>query len=632
MRVLQVILSAVLVVLVPGFAIAYVFDRPFWEMDLGSLVGYAIGFVAAAARLGFQSRARRVTLVDTVFTATATTALTSVALPWFGVPPLGGTPLALLYVGSVFLAALLFYVPGFDRTKLGILLATGVVAAALHVRFPFGAVPKVDDPSDSTTAEDSTLYGIDIRRHLRHIPKPAAAGGGLALLSEGYLLATGDGLLYAFRQNGVDRSLEIRGLGTRVPINHDAFSAAIAGLPVDAVRFHVADVETLIGNGRIRVLASHHYWKPEGRCFTLRLSMLEADYQAFVQGQPQNNWSTIFESSPCLPFMATEGLPHGHAFQGIQLGGRMAMRDDHTVVLGVGDQGYDGVNSTIDYVQDTTTSYGKMLLIDLRTGRANTLSMGHRNQQGVLVASKGTIWETEHGPYGGDELNRINAGGNYGWPIVTHGVQYGTRDWPRNTRQGAHDGYTEPVFAWVPSIGISNLIEVQGELFSRWRGDLIVGSLTELSLWRLRLVDERPVVVEQIMLGERVRDLIEGPLGELVVWSDATRALLFLSPSAGEETGGQLFAQCSGCHAIGGGTSPLSGPDLRGVVGRRIAAAPGFDYSEALRSMKGTWTETALSQYLANPTRFVPGTTMVFPGMSDETSRKRLIEYLTPTQ
>src|SRR5262245_27771231 len=204
MRVLQVLLSAVLVVLGPGFAIAYVFDRPFWEMDLSALVWYAIGFAAGAARLAWQRRTRPVSLLDALFTALATTALTSVALPWFRVSPLGGTPLGVMYLGTAFLAVFLFSVPGFDRTKLGILLATSAVAATLHHRFPFGALPKIEEPSDSITARDSSLYSLEIRRHLRHLPRPAAAGGGLARLSEGYLLATGDGRLYAFSQGGPD--------------------------------------------------------------------------------------------------------------------------------------------------------------------------------------------------------------------------------------------------------------------------------------------------------------------------------------------------------------------------------------------------------------------------------------------
>lgn len=80
----------------------------------------------------------------------------------------------------------------------------------------------------------------------------------------------------------------------------------------------------------------------------------------------------------------------------------------------------------------------------------------------------GTLWSTEHGPRGGDEINVLEEGEHYGWPMVTYGTRYGNQDWPANPNQGRHLGYQAPVYAFVPSIGISNLIQIENELFPYW--------------------------------------------------------------------------------------------------------------------------------------------------------------------
>src|SRR5690606_9605795 len=115
--------------------------------------------------------------------------------------------------------------------------------------------------------------------------------------------------------------------------------------------------------------------------------------------------------------------------------------------------------------------------------------------------------------------NRIAEGNNYGWPFVTYGVQYGMTRWPLSDTQNRHDGYTKPVFAWIPSIGVSNLIQVQGFL-PAWDGDLLVGSLVGETLHRLRYSDGRVIFDEPVRIGERVRDLDELEDGTIVVWTN----------------------------------------------------------------------------------------------------------------
>ena len=151
-------------------------------------------------------------------------------------------------------------------------------------------------------------------------------------------------------------------------------------------------------------------------------------------------------------------------------------------------------------------------------------SLGHRNAQGMAVHPQtGDLWQNEHGPQGGDELNLIRPGANYGWPVVGYGVHY---------RSGAaihagtlQEGMEPPTHVWVPSIGVSGMLFYAGEAFPQWRGDMLVGGLSGQRLVRLRL-DGREVVREETLLQDmgRIRDIAEAPDGTLYLAVDgATR-------------------------------------------------------------------------------------------------------------
>ena len=162
-------------------------------------------------------------------------------------------------------------------------------------------------------------------------------------------------------------------------------------------------------------------------------------------------------------------------------------------------------------------SYGKTLLIDMYTGAASTFTTGHRNQEGLYIDPTGNIWSSEHGPKGGDELNLLVKDRNYGWPIVTYGTNYDAMPWPLNPHPGRHDGFEAPVYAWVPSVGLSSITSVRKKLFDRWKGDLLVASLGGMSIWRVRTDRGRVVTAERIEIGERIRDLIEDEEGRLIL-------------------------------------------------------------------------------------------------------------------
>jgi glucose/arabinose dehydrogenase len=152
--------------------------------------------------------------------------------------------------------------------------------------------------------------------------------------------------------------------------------------------------------------------------------------------------------------------------------------------------------------------------------RPEIYSYGHRNMQGLAIHPEtGAVWETEHGPQGGDELNVILPGRNYGWPVVTFGREYSgevitDRPW--------REDMEPPVTIWVPSLGLSGLAFYTGDKFAGWKGNLFAGGLAGLSLQRV-VFTPRGLVGRETLLGElrlRIRDVREGPDGFLYVVTD----------------------------------------------------------------------------------------------------------------
>jgi glucose/arabinose dehydrogenase len=225
---------------------------------------------------------------------------------------------------------------------------------------------------------------------------------------------------------------------------------------------------------------------------------------------------------------------HGH------FGSRLVFARDGSlfVTLGERQQKHFAVRA-----QDLESHFGKIVRIKPDGGavtdnpfltvpgaRPEIWSYGHRNPQGAaLHPETGELWITEHGPKGGDELNRSKAGANYGWPLVTYGIAY------NGDKLGVGDqrpGIEPPVHYWVPSIGTSGLTFYTGERFSKWRGQLFAGGLYGMVV-RLELRDNQVVHEERLLAGlnQRVRDVREGPDGLLYVLTDSSRGeVLSISP------------------------------------------------------------------------------------------------------
>ncbi len=163
-------------------------------------------------------------------------------------------------------------------------------------------------------------------------------------------------------------------------------------------------------------------------------------------------------------------------------------------------------------------------------------SYGHRNIQAAAIhPDTGELWEIEHGPKGGDELNVAEAGKNYGWPIVSFGVNYeGT---PVGSGQPHAPGFEDPLYQWTPVIAPSGMIFYGGDAFPEWRGNLFVGGLASTALVRLEL-NGREVTHEERILddaGKRIRDVAEGPDGAIYLVTDEDNGeILRLSPAESE--------------------------------------------------------------------------------------------------
>jgi len=159
--------------------------------------------------------------------------------------------------------------------------------------------------------------------------------------------------------------------------------------------------------------------------------------------------------------------------------------------------------------------------------RPEIYSLGNRNVQGAaLHPASGELWAHEHGPQGGDELNVIRTGVNYGWPVITYGRNYGV-----GTRigEGTHKpGMAQPVHTWVPSIAPSGMAFYTGDRFPRWRGDLFIGALRDEMLVRIRLDGEKVVKEERMLQGTlgRIRDVRQGPDGYLYLLTDESNGVI----------------------------------------------------------------------------------------------------------
>lgn len=248
--------------------------------------------------------------------------------------------------------------------------------------------------------------------------------------------------------------------------------------------------------------------------------------RARLQKDALIDWQSLFRQQPKVT-------------GGAHFGSRLLLTDDGYLYITLGDRFTER-----ERAQSLDNHLGKTVRLHkdgripadnpfVRTAGAlpEIWSLGHRNMQGAaLRPGSQQFWAHEHGPQGGDEVNLILPGRNYGWPKVTFGEEYGGGKIGSGT---AAPGMTPPLWVWVPSIAPSGMTFYGGELFKQWQGDLFVGALRGQALLHLRLAGDKIVSEERLLteLGERIRIVKEGPDGALYLLTDAANGrLLKLTP------------------------------------------------------------------------------------------------------
>jgi aldose sugar dehydrogenase len=226
----------------------------------------------------------------------------------------------------------------------------------------------------------------------------------------------------------------------------------------------------------------------------------------------------------------------------LHFGSRIVFGRDGKLFLSLGER---SIPAGRVQAQDLNSHLGKVVRINTdgtvpsdnpfanRAGaRPEIWSYGHRNVQGAtLDSATGKLWTIEHGPRGGDELNQPRAGANYGWPIITYGIDYpGPKIGDGITQK---EGMEQPVYYWDPVIAPGGLMVYQGNLFPQWKGSIFIGALGGMKLVRLQMNGDKVVGEEWLLQGrnQRVRDVQQGPDGSIYVLNESgTDSLLRLRP------------------------------------------------------------------------------------------------------
>jgi aldose sugar dehydrogenase len=232
------------------------------------------------------------------------------------------------------------------------------------------------------------------------------------------------------------------------------------------------------------------------------------------------------------------------AQDGTHFGARLAFGADKTLFVSLGERGQDGPTvPEARNAQDLNNTLGKIIRLHrdgsvpadnpftaTANARPEIWTLGHRNPQGLAVdEATGELWSSEHGPQGGDEINRIVAGANHGWPVRSYGCPYGAPVGEAcRIGGGVHApvgvlSFTEPVAFWAPtSTAPSNLVVYRGSGFPEWRGQLFMGAMMGKRLWRIELEGNRKRSCETLLgsLNQRIRDVRQGRDGWLWVVTD----------------------------------------------------------------------------------------------------------------
>jgi glucose/arabinose dehydrogenase len=328
-------------------------------------------------------------------------------------------------------------------------------------------------------------------------------GAALAQLSDGRLLIGGG-------KNGFTLFLYDAASNTQTLLGQ----VAGASERLNDSRFAVTDIAVLSElNNDISLLISYPQYQRSKRC----VSVVMNQYQLNLGTSPTLTKGKLwFASKPCVPVSAVQ-----HA------AGRIEVIDKTSAYLTVGDLGFTRIANRS--ARGDLGSVFKVSAGSATKSKVERISQGHRNQQGIVLVGN-DLYVSEHGPRGGDELNLISKGRDYGWPAVTYGEPYSSGDYVRPRTTGSHEGFTKPLYNWVPSVAPTELIQLPtGNSWGPWAGQLVMGTLREESLVFIQLRSRSSVgEVIKVDVNERIRDLEMGKNNQIIATTD-TGQLLFIS-------------------------------------------------------------------------------------------------------
>ena len=384
--------------------------------------------------------------------------------------------------------------------------AIGCTRVQSELSIPEGNAPTTSQAKVSSTSNNPDVQMVTVLKNLEH-------PWGIAWLPEGDLLITERAGRLRIARDGVLDPTPIAG----VP---EVFAKGQGGLLDIALHPRFED------NRLVYFTYSH------GTSSANRTRIARASFD----GRALSNWQDIFEVSQTKA-------------RGQHFGSRLVWLPDGTLLASIGDGGNPPVKLGDEFIRQQAQNRGSHLGKVIRinddgsipsnnpftndTGAAPAVwSYGHRNIQGLAFdAIANRVWATEHGARGGDEVNLVEAGENYGWPVATHSREYsGGLISPETSLPGMVD----PKAIWTPSIAPSGLAVYTGSAFPAWQGNLFAGGLVSQDIRRIELDEAGNVTNEEsIPIGQRVRDIRQGPDGLLYILTDERNGQLIRLEPAG---------------------------------------------------------------------------------------------------
>jgi cytochrome c2 len=281
--------------------------------------------------------------------------------------------------------------------------------------------------------------------------------------------------------------------------------------------------------------------------------------------------------------------------------------------------------------QDTKDLRGKIISINLKTNDFEIHTSGHRNPQGLFIDDDNNFFATEHGPYGGDELNLISKNKNYGWPIASDGLSSSETYEKTYGDLGRHSSeFEKPIYSWTPGIGISDLIKVKS-FDKTWNNDLLVSSLKNKTLYRVRLDFSNKTLavryIEDIWIGHRIRHIKESFDKKIMLFTDDGFLIEISKANKGDDKWVDTRSNvCLSCHHLGVTNQTHAAPTLVGIFNRYAGSDPNYQYSNAFKDKNFQWNEHNITKYLLDPQKFLPGTTKPYKAANLIEASKAIVD------